>query len=315
MLGFRASGDPDDFDGAGLLQERHRSRYSLGSRRAFVPRHDDVVELHRRALDVGHDQERTPGTEEHGLDEERPALLAIGAGLLDHGEIIIARHPLKLCGAAIHHALQDEAVDMHPDFPGLGLIGGETGLRFLAAGGARLLEHGTRHFRDDIARHRRIDSDAGRAGAGVEGLGQRGRIGSDGFGLRAENDEDFLVRHALSSCGRPPAACGSSLSGLSCTSMLMLPKLCIDLSQRLPRAARSPRPQPEKPARTSAWATSVKLSRGIGWPILPSVMRSLKSSGLLSMAMPFSCATSLARVSLSASALAASMGTPDCSGL
>ena len=116
------------------FRRRHRSRDRLGRPSRFRPTTTMTWSSFIGArLDVGHDQERTPGNRKrHGLDEERPALLAIGAGLLDHGEIIIARHPLKLSrrGQRSIMPCRTKPSTCTPTFPGLGLNRGETGLRF-----------------------------------------------------------------------------------------------------------------------------------------------------------------------------------------
>src|SRR5438045_7536278 len=64
------AGDDDDFDAAGLANDRHRVGNGAGGGAAAVPANHHVVGFERRLLNVRHHDHRTPGLEQGSLPDD-----------------------------------------------------------------------------------------------------------------------------------------------------------------------------------------------------------------------------------------------------
>src|SRR6516225_12406092 len=93
-------GDYDDLDAPGSAQKRHGIADRPRRRPASVPAYHNVVQLERRFLNVGDDDDRPPGIEQRGFDNILLEHFGLRLRLPDNGQIEAPRDLAELIARA-----------------------------------------------------------------------------------------------------------------------------------------------------------------------------------------------------------------------
>ncbi len=96
LLAFDPLADGHDLDRLRAPQKRQGIRDGACRRPAAVPADQDAIEPGLALLDIGHDQDRAPGIEQRGLDDQVVGPAARGLGLTHEREIEAARDAAEL---------------------------------------------------------------------------------------------------------------------------------------------------------------------------------------------------------------------------